>query len=149
MGRATVEIEDILLGVLEQPDGIVQQFLAGVGVTPASVRGLTRDRVGSAGRVRRWRSLLLWSDARRMLALAERMATVRAVPVGVEPLLAAMPRPRDRRVCQIVRDLGVDPEVLTFGIDQNAPGKDPHPTRPGVELVGMWTARDEGPTRRT
>jgi ATP-dependent Clp protease ATP-binding subunit ClpC len=112
-GHSQIDTEHILLALLEQPEGLIPQLLAGMGVDGDVVRGRVDDVLkalsqpavygGGAGQV------FITPRVKRLMDLAgEEAKTLDDEYISTEHMFLAMIRERNTPTSRILADMGVD-----------------------------------------
>jgi ATP-dependent Clp protease ATP-binding subunit ClpC len=128
MGHADVGSAHLLLGLVQDEEGIAGAVLADAKITLESARDLVRKRLGAGSPSVPDGPLSFSSSSREVFASALRVAfALGADEVGSEHLLMAIVRLRDQDAAQILHALGADLDLIRFEIKRQVmPPRDRH-----------------------
>jgi ATP-dependent Clp protease ATP-binding subunit ClpC len=111
MGHAAVHVEHLLLGLLSDHGSVVDQVFADFAVTIDPVRVLVRERLGLYSSSPTVGQLTFSPDAKDVLRSAYRFGMGEPRP---EHLLLAILGRGQASACEILRDVGTDPDRIRF-----------------------------------
>jgi ATP-dependent Clp protease ATP-binding subunit ClpC len=121
MAHVSVEAVHLLLGLVQDAEGMAGAALRDAGIAAEPARDLVRRRLGSGTEAVSGGPLLFGTSARDVFASALRIAFMfDAKEVGSEHLLAAIIKLRDQDAAQILQALGADLDLMRFEIKRRA-----------------------------
>lgn len=127
LGHNRIDTEHLLLGLLEEPDGLARQVLQSYGLTLIQARALVADHV-SPGEGSTQGFVPMASGAKEVLDLAQDEARAQGqTQVGTEHLLLGLTRQTGGVAARILADCTAGLVEIRTAISEAMQRKAPHP----------------------